>query len=118
MAAKCRILVVEDQPLVAETILSALTDDYDVTCGANATEAMARIENDAPDLVLLDCLLPGGRANEVIALADRRGVPVVLMSGAMDQIDTLSNGSRPFLAKPFSMIALAETVREVLPAHC
>lgn len=103
---------------MAETIFSALIENYDVTRGSNAPEAMARIENDSPDLVLLDCLLPGGRANEVIALADRRGVPVVLMSGAMDRIDALSDGSRPFLAKPFSMAALADTVRKVLPPRC
>ena len=117
MSAKCRVLVVEDQPLVAETILSALSDDYEVACGVSATEAMARIETDRPDLVLLDCLLPSGHAGDVMGLADRLGVPVVLMSGAMDQIDTLSDGSRPFLAKPFAIAALAEVVRKALPHH-
>ncbi len=118
MAAQCRILVVEDQPLVAETIVAALGDDYTVTCGASAPEAMRIIGADAPDLVLLDCLLPGGHAAEVIELADRLGVPVVLMSGDMDQIEALSTGGRPFLAKPFSMAALAGTVRAALPARC
>ena len=115
MAVKCRILVVEDQPLVAETIASALSDEYDVVCGASASDALEALERGTSDLVLLDCLLPGGRAADVIALADRLGVPVVLMSGDIERIDALQDGTRPFLAKPFSMDALLETTRNALP---
>jgi len=114
VAEKCRILVVEDQPLVAETIASALGDDYDVVCGAAASDALEVLKRGTSDLVLLDCLLPGGGAGDVIALADRQGVPVVLMSGDIERIDALSDGTRPFLAKPFSMDALMETTRSAL----
>ncbi len=115
MAEKYRVLVVEDQPLVSETIASALGDDYDVVCGASAPEAVEILERGTSDLVLLDCLLPGGRAADVMALADRIGVAVVLMSGDMERIDALRDGTRPFLAKPFSMDALMETTRAALP---
>ncbi|MEO8715195.1 MAG: response regulator [Acetobacteraceae bacterium] len=118
MVSRCRILVVEDQPLVAETIVSALGDDYDVVCGTSASEALEILERGTCDLVLLDCLLPGGRAADVIAHADRGGVPVVLMSGDMERIDALRGGNRPFLAKPFSMDALMRMMKAALPAHC
>ena len=114
MAKNCHILVVEDQPLVAETIASALSDGYDVVCGATAREALEILERGTSDLVLLDCLLPGGRVAEVIACADKAGVPVVLMSGDTERIDALRGGTRPFLAKPFSMDALMETTRDAL----
>ncbi len=115
MAKKCRILIVEDQDLVAETIASALGDDHDVVCGASAGEALAFLERGGCELVLLDCLLPGGRATDVMARADAAGVPVVLMSGDLERLEALREASRPFLSKPFSINALMEAVRAALP---
>lgn len=117
MVSKSRILVVEDHPLVAETIAAALGEDYEVACGTSASEALGILERGASDLLLLDCLLPGGRVAEVIASAEAAGVPIVLMSGDMERIEALRGGTRPFLAKPFSMDALIRTVEAALPTR-
>jgi two-component system, OmpR family, response regulator len=114
MTQKRRVLVVEDQPLVAETIASALCDDYDVVCGSSAGEALVLLEGGGCDLVLLDCLLPGGRATDVMAQADAARVPIILMSGDLQRMEQLSDGDRPFLSKPFSLVTLMRTVQAAL----
>jgi DNA-binding response OmpR family regulator len=114
MAGKSRILVVEDQSLVAETIATALSDDYDVVCGRNAAEALEVLQRGTTDLLLLDCLLPGGGAAAIASLAEQTGVPVVLMSGDMERIHALQDGTRTFLAKPFSMDALMQAAEAAL----
>jgi len=108
-----RILVVEDQALVAQTIASALEDDYEVLQSENAPEALAILNAGSVDLVLLDCLLPGGGYAEAIARCDELGIPAVLMSGDPDRLAHLETGPRPFLAKPFSIDALLETVESL-----
>jgi DNA-binding response OmpR family regulator len=114
MTEQRRILVVEDQELVAETIATALEDDYTVICAGSAAEASPLLEQRAIDLILLDCLLPGGCTAETIALADRTGVPVVLMSGDLARAEALREGARPFLGKPFTVDTLLAVVREAL----
>ncbi len=68
--------------------------------------------------MLLDCLLPGGGTGEVMGRADRAGVPVILMSGDMERMESLRDGDRPFLSKPFSIDSLMRTVEAALPGPC
>ncbi len=117
MSRNSRILIVEDQSLVAETIATALGDEYEVVCRASAGEALAILDQGRSELVLLDCLLPGGHAADVVARADAAQVPVILMSGDPDRMEQLRDGDRPFLPKPFSLDALMHAVRTALPLH-
>ena len=114
MSQQRRILVVEDQELVAETIATALEEDYTVICAGSAAEATPLLDQQGIDLILLDCLLPGGCTHETIARADGIGVPVVLMSGDLSQAEELRDGRRPFLGKPFTVEALLGVVRAAL----
>jgi CheY-like chemotaxis protein len=114
MVQSSRILVVEDEPLVAETIASALGDKYQVQLAASAAAATDRLQAGRVDLMLLDCLLPGGQLGEVIAQADALQVPLVLMSGDLGRIEALEGGRRPFLGKPFTIDALLATVAKAL----
>jgi two-component system OmpR family response regulator len=105
-----RILVVEDDPLVSETILCALEEDYQVTLASSARAAASHLQEGTFDLVLLDCILPGGGVADLIAQAERRGAAVVLTSGDPGQIEAQGGGSRPFLAKPFSLTRLLDVL--------
>ncbi len=116
MAQLPRILVVEDEQLVAETIASALADQYEVHLAESAGTAIARLQSGGFQLMLLDCLLPGGQLNEVIAQADAIRMPLVLMSGDLGRIEALEGGRRPFLGKPFTIDALLTAVAEGLGA--
>ncbi len=108
-----RILVVEDDPLVSETILCVLEEHYRVTLASSVCEATAFLQRGEVDLVLLDCILPGGGAADVIEQAERLGAAVVLTSGDPEQIQAQGGGTRPFLAKPFSMNRLLEVLAAV-----
>lgn len=98
-----RILVVEDQALVAQTIASALEDEYQVLQSEGADAALLTLEATNVHLVLLDCLLPGGGYARVLDRCDALSTPVVLMSGDLERAEELRQGRRAFLAKPFSI---------------
>ena len=100
-----RILVVEDEKLLAAIITDALAGSYEVLW-----DAIELLLSAAIDLVLLDCVLPGGTMWQVALEADRQDIPLVLMTGDPEQMKDLVGGARPFLLKPFSIAALADIV--------
>lgn len=110
MTDKRCILVVEDEPLVAEVVVDALSDTYRTIAVEAAAEALEQIRQGGIDLVLLDYLLPGGGSSQVLASAEATGVPVVIMSGDAERQSELSTGNRPFVAKPFRIEDLISTV--------
>jgi two-component system, OmpR family, response regulator len=95
------ILVVEDEPLVAEVVADALSNTYRTIVVDAAAEALEQIRLGGIDLVLLDYLLPGGGSSQVLASADAAGVPVVIMSGDAERQGEITAGNHPFIAKPF-----------------
>jgi CheY-like chemotaxis protein len=112
-----RILVVEDDPLVGETILCVLEEQYRVTLASSVCGAAACLRDGEFDIVLLDCILPGGGVADLIAQAERLGVSVVLTSGDPEQIEAQGSGKWPFLAKPFSMNRLLDLLATIPSAE-
>lgn len=110
MARTRRILVVEDQALIAELIAEALSDTYTAICAPTVQEAVDQLLSGDIDLVLLDCVLPGGSMWQVMLEADRIGVPVVLMTGDPDQVAEVTDGPRPYILKPFSIAELLNVI--------
>jgi DNA-binding NtrC family response regulator len=107
-----RLLLVEDDRLVSETICAMLEDRYDVAALQTVAAALAALVTEPPPCaVLADCLLPGGGVRSLLTEADRLGIAVVLTSGdlrASARVDPL----RPFVAKPFHQ----DTLLKVLDA--
>jgi CheY-like chemotaxis protein len=96
------VLVVEDDPLVGDTILAMLDGEADAILATDTATACAALEtDDRIAVILLDCLLPGGGIARVLSRAEELGIPVVLTSGAVGEIDRLG-GSHPSLPKPFT----------------
>ena len=58
--------------------------------------------------------LPGGLDPHLVPTADQSGVPVILMSGHPDMVESVP-GARPFILKPFSLSALLATIERVVP---
>lgn len=114
MAHRAHILIVEDEPLVSTTLASALEDQFTVNVAASAAQAEDALARQQFSAVLLDCLLPGGGVANVMDSADQHGIPVILMSGAPEQINALSGGQRPFVSKPFAIRELIEILRSVI----
>lgn len=111
MRGRQHILVVEDDPLVAEVIADALGDHYGTSRVESSMAAFRCLSEGGIDLILLDCTLPDGIDAGLIPAADRMAVPVVFMSGDPERMEGLATRPRPFIRKPFSLADLVATVR-------
>ena len=112
-----RILVVEDEPAIAEFVERGLrAAGYTVDCAAEGDEAERRASAGQYDLVLLDILLPGKDGLEVLAAIRERDrqTPVILLTAlgeVEDRVRGLDRGATDYVVKPFSMEELLARVR-------
>jgi DNA-binding NtrC family response regulator len=114
MAYRSHILVVEDDPLVSEVVVDALDDIYQTSCAVTAAAALERLLAGGIDAMLLDCTLPGGLDPHLVPMADESGVPVILMSGHPEMMESVPGAGRPFILKPFSLTSLLTTVQRAI----
>jgi DNA-binding response OmpR family regulator len=114
-----RIVVVDDDPTVADVVGRYLVrDGHTVECVHDGAEALRRIAENQPDLVVLDLMLPGIDGLEVCRrLRERWPIPVVMLTALGDETDRLAGfeiGADDYVTKPFSPRELAMRVRSVL----
>ena len=120
-AARSRILVVEDDPSVAEVAVAVLEDmGHAVDLGGDAAAALALLKAGAYDLVFSDIVMPGGMSGielaEVIAVNFPR-LPVLLATGYSTAALAPGALKFPVLAKPYSVQELARRVTQMLPVQ-
>ena len=108
------ILVVEDDPLVAEVVLDVLADRYRTSRAETAAAALECLRAGRIDAMLLDCTLPGGLDPHLVPTADELGVPVILMSGHPEPAESAAGIGRPFLLKPFTLARLLTTLERIV----
>jgi two-component system catabolic regulation response regulator CreB len=116
---KPRILIVEDEPGIADTLQYALrTDGFEPAWVATGEEALAQMRAQPPALVILDVGLPDASGFEVFKrLREIADVPVVFLTARSDEIDRvvgLELGADDYVAKPFSPRELVARVRSIL----
>jgi two-component system, response regulator PdtaR len=116
MATQPHILVVEDDPLVSEVVMDALDGIYRTSGAGTAAAALECLRAGGIDAMLLDCTLPGGLDPDLVPLADRSGIPVILMSGHPDMAQSIPGSARPFIQKPFNLASLLEAIESVIPS--
>ena len=116
---KPRILIVEDEPGIADTLQYALrTDGFEPAWAATGEEAMVQMRARPPALVILDVGLPDQNGFELIKrLREIADVPVVFLTARSDEIDRvvgLELGADDYVPKPFSPRELVARVRSIL----
>ncbi|MFW6695141.1 response regulator transcription factor [Streptomyces sp. MAR4 CNX-425] len=114
-----RVLVVDDDPTVAEVVAGYLDRaGYAVDRAADGPQALAVADAGRPDLVVLDLMLPGMDGLEVCArLRAERPVPVIMLTARGDEDDRilgLELGADDYVTKPFSPRELVLRVDSVL----
>jgi two-component system response regulator ResD len=114
-----RVLVVEDDPTVAEVVTRYLErEGFEVVAVGDGQEALQRAEAWPPDLVVLDLMLPGIDGLAVCRRLRQRGpVPIVMLTAKgqeSDRILGLELGADDYVAKPFSPRELTLRVKSVL----
>jgi two-component system response regulator MtrA len=114
-----RILLVEDDPSIREvTEIGLRRAGFEVDAAADGAVGLERFRSSAPDLVLLDVMLPRLDGLEV-ARAIRRDstVPIVMLTARADTVDVvvgLESGADDYVRKPFEMPELVARVRAAL----
>ncbi len=116
------ILIVEDEPAIAELVAMNLRHDgHDVRIAGHADEAQRSVQAELPDLVLLDWMLPGepgiSLARRWRADARTRQMPIVMLTARSQESDVVQGldvGADDYLAKPFSTAELLARIRAVL----
>jgi len=115
-----RLLVVEDDPQVRAMLTRALAyEGFDVDAAPDAASAMAAIRAGAPDLILLDLLLPDDDGVEVCRRLRANGarLPILMVTArdtVSDRVEGLESGADDYLVKPFSTAELVARVRALL----
>jgi two-component system catabolic regulation response regulator CreB len=113
-----KILVVEDEPAIAESIAYSLRRDGYLTTVASTCAAAER-ELASADLIILDLMLPDGSGFDLIGQARKNPTPpavIVLSSrdGEADRVAALETGADDYVTKPFSPREIVARVRAVL----
>ena len=116
------VLIAEDESAVSELLLYNLKkEDYDVAVAADGEEALKMIDERAPDLILLDWMLPKVSGIEVCRRIRNGGanpnMPIIMLTARgeeSDRIRGLDTGADDYVTKPFSTTELMARVRAVL----
>ncbi|MCP5286701.1 MAG: phosphate regulon transcriptional regulator PhoB [Burkholderiaceae bacterium] len=117
-----RVLVVEDEPAIAELVAIHLRHaGFEVALAADGDAAATSVDRVLPDLVLLDWMLPGTSGLALLkrwrAQARTRELPVIMLTARGEEVDRvagLDGGADDYLAKPFSPSELMARIRAVL----
>lgn len=114
------ILVVDDEPAIVTVVRERLErEGFAVQAVASGEEALAHLETDPADLVVLDVMLPGMDGFEVLRRLRSAGdtVPVIILTARDEDVDKivgLEMGADDYLVKPFNPRELSARVRAVL----
>ena len=118
-----RVLVVDDEPSLADLLTLALQyEGWEVRSAGTGGEALRLADEFRPDAVLLDMMLPDFDGIEVVRRlrAADRTVPVLFLSARDDVEDRRAGqtaGAQGYLTKPFSLDAVIDGIRAMLPAQ-
>jgi two-component system response regulator ResD len=114
-----RILVIEDEPMVAEVVERYLRrDGYDVRAASDGSAGIDAFETYQPDLIVLDLMLPGIDGMEVCRrVRASSATPIIMLTAKGEEVDKLVGlevGADDYMTKPFSPRELAARVKAVL----
>ena len=115
---KSRILVIDDEPAIRDTLRMILEyDGHEVLAAGSGQEGLAMVEREAPDVVFLDVKMPGLDGIEVLQRlrASNEALPVVMISAhgtATTALDAGRYGAFRFIEKPLSKDFVLDAVRE------
>lgn len=113
------VLIVEDEPAIAEAIAYLLRDDgFQVALADTGPGGLDAFQTRAPDLILLDLMLPGLNGLEVCRTIRRTSnVPIIMVTARASELEKvvgLEAGADDYLTKPFSIAELRARIHALL----
>ncbi len=120
---KPSILIVDDDDRLREFVRVNLEmEGYTVREASSVEQGLAALEEESPDLILLDVMMPQVDGWEMLRRVQERhgigAIPVVMFSGKVDDetlADAESRGAQAFIGKPFNPQQLIESTKQLLP---
>lgn len=117
-----KVLVVDDDRAILKLIAVNLElESFDVQTAADGFEALQCLEEDCPDLLILDIMMPRMSGWDVLRVLRQReafqDIPVVVLTARTNDADIIQGwqlGADEYITKPFSPVALVKTVQIVL----
>jgi excisionase family DNA binding protein len=117
------VLVVDDDPGVRQVVRANLeAEGYAVREAGSADEGLASLEEEPPDLLLLDVMMPEVDGWEMLRRVQERygvgAIPVLVFSGTVEErtvADAAARGARGFLGKPFDLQQLIDQAKQIAP---
>ncbi len=118
-AQRPTVLLVEDEPAQREVLAYNLSaEGFEVITAANGEEAMMVVDEAAPDLILLDWMMPHVSGLEVCRRLklrpETRSIPVIMLSARSEEVDKvrgLETGADDYVIKPYSLVELMARLR-------
>lgn len=121
MAAATILIVEDDESLRTLMEYNFVKEDFDVLTAKDGEEALLKVEEDKPDLVVLDWMLPSVSGIEVCRQLrqkpETKGLPIIMLTARAEESDRirgLDTGADDYVVKPFSMEELVARIRAVL----
>ena len=114
-----KILVVDDEALLVKGIRFNLqSEGYEVITGSDGLEAVRLVQEEHPDLVILDVMMPNMDGMTACGkIREFSDVPVILLTAKTDDMDKLmgfDNGADDYITKPFNILELKARIRALL----
>ena len=119
-----KILVADDEPMLLKTIeLKLKKEGYEVITTADGREAIAKIEELNPDMVITDIMMPYASGLEIVSMVRQkiqRKIPIIMLS-AMEQekvvMEAFDLGADDYITKPFSLNELVIRVKKLMAQY-
>lgn len=117
---KKKILIVDDERLIRWTLSQKLNEwDFEASSAENGAEGLRLVEEEAPDLVMLDVKLPDKKGTDLLVEFKKAWpeLPVIMMTGygvIEDAVTAMRRGAYDFLTKPIDYTKLQNTVKNAL----
>ena len=122
MTDKSRILIVDDEPLNVKLFAATLSSDgYEITKAFNGEQALKKVNEEFPDLIILDIMMPDIDGFEVTRRlkgnSETRDIPIILITASDDsnfKVIGLEAGADEFLNKPIQAIELKSRAKSLI----
>jgi CheY-like chemotaxis protein len=121
-----KILVVDDNINDRDLLFGLLTaQGYEVTCASNGVEALEKIRESKPDLVISDIMMPQmdgfGLCRELKKTMETIKIPIILYSSSFTDLEdeklVLKESASAYIRKPFEIKSFLEKIREVITVN-